>query len=115
MHEAIAVFVVAVTLAGVGARFAARLRSDLLQLRFWRALAAAAGLTSAASLLVSATRAAGTGVTTSYGWPKPFYFRFLSETGDRGDGVSFIYFVGNSLAIGGALLIAWAGWRIIRR
>jgi hypothetical protein len=66
-------------------------------------------------MLVSDSRRTGTGVTTSYGWPKSFYFRYLSEAGELSDGYSFIYFVGNTLALAGHLLTAWVGWRFIRR
>jgi hypothetical protein len=115
MHQAVLAFILALTLTGLGACFRARVKSDLLRLRFWLALGAAAGAGSAASILVSGVRRAGTGITTSYGWPKPFYFRYLSEIGERSDGYSLIYFVGNSLALAGALLIAWTAWRFVRR
>jgi hypothetical protein len=114
MHDAVLVFLVGLMLTGSGACFRSRLRMDLLRPGFWLALAAAAGACSAASLLASASRRAGTGITTSYGWPKSFYFRYVSEIGERSDGYSLIYFAGNLLALAGALLIAWTGWRLIR-
>jgi hypothetical protein len=114
-HHAIVAFVAALTSAWVVACFVPKLRSDLLRPGFWLTLIAFAGVSGSASLLVSATRGAGTGMTTSYGWPKPFYFRYLSEAGDQTAGYSLVYFAGNALALSGALLVAWAGWRIVRR
>jgi hypothetical protein len=115
MHQATLVFLLALVLAGLSAGISARVRSGLLRPGFWLALAVAAGASSAVSLLASASRRAGTGITTSYGWPKPFYFRYVSEVGERSDGYSLIYFVGNSFALAGGLLIAWIAWRLIRR
>lgn len=115
MHVAILVFVLALTSAGLAACVSASVRSDLLRGRFWLALAVAAGASSAVSALVSASRRAGTGITTSHGWPKPFYFQYLSEFGERSDGWSLIYFVGNALALAGALLIVRTAWRLIPR
>lgn len=115
MHQAILTFLFALTLAWVGTRLRPRVASDLLRLRFWMTLAVVAAASSTTSVLASSWRRAGTGTTTSYGWPKPFYFRYVSEGGVVSDGYSLIYFVGNSLALGGAMLIAWTGWRLVRR
>jgi hypothetical protein len=114
LHQTILLFVVALMAAGIAALFRKRLKADLLRPRFWLTLACAAGGVSAVSILVSASRSAGTGTTTSYGWPKSFYFRYLSETAERTDGFSLIYFAGSVLALAGALLIGWTVWRFLR-
>ena len=115
MYQALAIFAAAVLFAGVSAAAVKRLRTDLLRPRFWLPLLSAAVAFSAASALVEETRRAGTGLTSSYGWPKPFYFRYLSETGVRSDGWEFIYLAGNCLVFVGGLLTAWTIWRLARR
>jgi hypothetical protein len=114
MHQTILLFMLALTVAGIAARLRPRLRAYLLRPRFWLTLASAAGAASAVSKLASASRGSGTGTTTSYGWPKPFYFRYLSETGERTEGLNLIYFAGNAFALASALLIAWTLWRLVR-
>jgi hypothetical protein len=115
MHQAIAVFLLSLALTGVAASFVTALRLDLLRPVIWIAIFAAGFVASAASALVITTRHAGTGFTTSHGWPKSFYFLHVSETGGESHGWSFLYFLGNSLACIGTVLILWAGWRLLRR
>jgi hypothetical protein len=115
MYQSFTIFVTAALLSCVTAAAVKRLRIDLLRPVFWPALFTAAATLSAASALFDKTRHAGTGLTTNYGWPKPFYFRYLSETGAQSDGWEFIYFFGNSLVYAGALLMLWTMWRIVTR
>ena len=112
MYQTIAIFVAAVLFVGITAKFENRLRGDLLRPMLWLLLAATGGVISAVSALVDKTRHAGTGFTTSYGWPKPFYFRYLSENNTLTDGWEFIYFAGNSLVFTAGLLGIWAIWRV---
>ena len=115
MYQAITIFLLSLALTGIAAGFVTGLRSSLSKPPIWLAMLAAAGVASAASAVVASTRRAGTGFTTSRGWPKPFYFRYLSETGGQSDGWSFIYFLGNSLVFTGAALILFTLWRLDRR
>jgi hypothetical protein len=91
------------------------LRSEFSKWVTWIVILAAALIASAASTVIAATRHAGTGFTTSHGWPKPLYFRYLSETGAEGYGWSFIYFIGNRSVFAGAILTLWTAWRLARR
>jgi hypothetical protein len=111
MYQALAAFAAALFVSMVAAIFARQLRAHVMRPIFWLALFAAAAAMSGASALVQRTRHAGTGLTTSYGWPKPFYFTYLSEAGERSSGWELIYFAGNSLFFAGALLIGWTAWR----
>jgi hypothetical protein len=86
MYQALAIFALAVLFAGVSATVVKRLQTDLILPLFWLPLLAGAIALSAASALVEKTRRAGTGLTTSSGGPKSFYFRYISETGARSDG-----------------------------
>jgi hypothetical protein len=114
MYQALTIFLAAVVISAVGAAFIESLKSDLLRPNFWLVLLPLAALTSAISILVASTRHAGTGFTTSYGWPKPFYFRYLTEAGEQSSGWQSTYFLGNSLVFAGGLLILWTLWRLIR-
>jgi hypothetical protein len=115
IHLALLVFVLAMGVTVVAAARMGRLRGDVRRARFWLLLSTLAATISAASALVSSTRHAGTGFTTSYGWPKPYYFRYLSETGDQSSGFVLLYFAGNTLAVAGALLILWILCRAAQR
>ena len=115
MYQAIAIFLVSLTLAACAASLVTTLRLELAKPVIWVRIFAAAVIGSAASTGIAATRHAGTGFTTSHGWPKPFYFRYLSETGERSDGWDLLYFTGNSLVFAGALLVLWSLWQISRR
>jgi hypothetical protein len=115
MYQTIAIFILSLLLTGVIAAFVQPLRESLMRSGAWLTLLAVAGATSAASAFVASTRRAGTGFTTSHGWPKPFYFRYLSETGERSDGWDLVYFTGNLLVFFGALLVLWSIWQLSRR
>lgn len=115
MHQVLMMFVAAVLLAAGSGQLVNRLRSDLLRPTSWLLLFAVAGSLSAASGVIEKTRHTGTGFTTAHGWPKPFYFQYLSETGAQSHGWSLLYFVGNSLAFAGGLLMLWTIWRVARR
>jgi hypothetical protein len=115
MYQTIGIFILSLLLTAIVAAFVQPLLKSLMRWGAWLALIAAAGAASATSLIVASTRRAGTGITTSFGWPKPFYFRYLSETGERSDGWNLVYFTGNTLVFAGALLVLWAGWQISRR
>ena len=115
LYQAIAIFLVSLTLAACAASLVTTLRLELAKPVIWIRIFAAAVIGSAASTGIAATRHAGTGFTTSHGWPKPFYFRYLSETGGESHGWSFIYFLGNSSLFAGVILILWTAWRLARR
>lgn len=113
MHQAIILFLAALILAGIAAAAVRPLRSGLVRPMLWILMIAAAA--SGISALVSSRRHSGTGFTTSFGWPKPFYFRYLDEAGRQSDGFSLIYFLGNSLVFAALLLIVWTAQRLVRR
>jgi hypothetical protein len=115
MYQTIGIFTLSLLLTAFVATFVQPLRRSLTRPGAWLALIGVAGTASAASAYVAGTRRAGTGFTTSFGWPKPFYFRYLSETGERSDGWDLLYFTGNSLVFAGALLLLWSVWQISRR
>ena len=115
MYQALALFVLSLVLTGAGATFMKPLRDSLVRHGFWLTVFAVGGATSAVSAFVASTRRAGTGFTTSHGWPKPFYFRYLSETGERSDGLAAMFFAGNSLVFVAASLVFWTAWRFSRR
>lgn len=115
MYQALAAFIAALLLACAAGAFVERLRADLLRPVFWLCLSAIAAAISAASSLVSRTRHAGTGMTTGHGWPKPFYFSHVDETGAASHGLDVLYFCGNTAAIAGVLLSLWTIWRSFRR
>ena len=115
MFEALAIFLVSLAAAGMAATINEPVRCGVSRPLFWVALGGAAAFASALSVVVASSRRAGTGFTTSYGWPKPFYFRYLSETGETTDGFELIYMVGNSAVFAGALLLVWTVCRIMIR
>ena len=115
MYQAITFFLLALAIAGAAAALVPRLRPGLAKPIPWLVMLALGAAASAASALVSATRHSGTGFTTSHGWPKPFYFRYLGETGSQSDGLSVLYFLGNTLVFTAALLVLWTIWRLARR
>jgi hypothetical protein len=115
MYQAITTFLLCLALAGVAASLVKALRLELSMPATWILIFAAAVIASAASIGISATRHAGTGFTTSHGWPRPFYVRYLSETGVESHGWSLIYFLGNTLVFTGIMLILWTAWKLVRR
>ena len=115
LHQAIAAFLAAVLLAFVAGISRPRLEAELGRPGFWLALVCCASLASAASALVSETAHAGTGFVTRHGWPKPWWFDFVGEHGDRSTSFEPLYFAGNMLAWAAALLPAWSLWRLLRR
>jgi hypothetical protein len=115
MYQTIGIFTLSLLLTAFAAALVQPLRRSLTRPATWLALIGVAGAASAASAFVAGTRRAGTGFTTSFGWPKPFYFRYLSETGERSDGWDPLYFTGNSLVFAGALMVLWSVWQLGRR
>ena len=115
MYQALTLFVLALALAILAVVFAPRLRLRLSRPIVWSGVLAAGAAASLLSAFVASTRHAGTGFTTSHGWPKPFYFLYLDEAGARSDGWSVLYFVGNSLLFAGAALLLWTAWQLSRR
>jgi membrane associated rhomboid family serine protease len=113
LHQAITAFGAALLLAFVVAIFRPRLEAELGRLRFWLVLMGCAGLASAASWLVAETGHAGTGFVTRHGWPKPWWFDFVGEHGDRSTSLEPLYFAGNMLAHASVLLLAWSLWRLL--
>jgi hypothetical protein len=114
MFQTVAAFLAAALLAFiVAATSLPRLRADLGTVRFWLALAILASLASAVSALIRHTGHAGTGFITRHGWPKPFWFDFVGEYGERSTGFEPLYFAGNSLAWAAPLLLAWTLWRFV--
>ncbi|HYG49215.1 MAG TPA: hypothetical protein VD846_14885 [Allosphingosinicella sp.] len=113
LHHTIGLIAAAALLALVAAAFVPRLRRDLRRPAFWAGLIAIACLPSAASALVARTGHAGTGFVTRHGWPKPFWFDHLRETGERFASFEPLYFAGNVLVYAAILLVAWTLWRIL--
>jgi hypothetical protein len=114
LHQTIAAFTAAALLALLAAAFVPRLKRELRRPAFWLILTILAGLASATSALVAETGHAGTGFVTRHGWPKPFLFDNLRETGERFTSVEPLYFAGNALVHAAILLLAWTAWRIVR-
>jgi hypothetical protein len=115
MHQTIAAFAVAALMALLGALFVPRLKADFGRRRFWLGLIASASFLSAVSAWVAKADHAGTGFVTRHGWPKPFWFRFVSEYGERESSFEALYFAGNALTYAAMLLLAWTAWRFVRR
>lgn len=115
MHQAIAIFCVSLLFAGLAALFAKRTRTALSKPLNLILIASLGAASSGVSALVATTRHAGTGFTTSHGWPKPFYFRYLSETGERSEGWSALYFIGNAMVFTACVSILWTAWSLSRR
>jgi hypothetical protein len=113
LHQAITAFIAALLLALVTAIFRPRLEAELGRPSFWLALICCASLASAVSALVAETGHAGTGFVTRHGWPKPWWFDFAGENGERSTSFERLYFVGNMLACASALLPAWSSWRLL--
>jgi hypothetical protein len=114
LHHAITSFLAAVLFALAAAIFRPGLEADLGRLRFWSILLSCASAASGASALVAGTGHAGTGFVTRHGWPKPYWFEYLGETGERSTGFEPLYFAGNVLAWAAALLLCRTSWRILR-
>jgi hypothetical protein len=115
MYHALMVFAAALLSAYASAAFVRKLKSELRRPTFWLLLFVAAAAGSGTSALYGTTRHAGTGLTSSYGWPKPFYFQYVTETGTGSDGLEVLYFTGNTLFYAAALLFAWTAFRIANR
>lgn len=114
LHQAMTAFAAALLLAFVVAIFRPRLEAELGRLRFWLLLMCCASLASAVSALAAETVHAGTGFVTRHGWPKPYWFDFLGENGDRSTSFEPLYFAGNMLAHASVLLLAWSLGRLLR-
>lgn len=114
MHETIAAFAGALLIALAAAAFRPGLKAELRRLGFWTALIGGASLAGAVSALVWERGHAGTGFVIRRGWPKPYWFDFAGEYGERSTALEPHYFAGNVLAWAAAFLLAWASWRIVR-
>src|SRR5688500_11107935 len=112
LHQTIAAFTAALLLALLAAAFVPKLKGELRRPAFWPILFLLACVPSAASALVAETGHAGTGFVTRHGWPKPFLFDNLRETGERFTNFEPLYFAGNALVYAAVLLLAWTAWRI---
>lgn len=114
LHQAIEAFLAALLLAFAAAVFRPRLEAELGRPRFWLILICSASLAGAASALVARTGHAGTGFVTRHGWPKPYWFDFVGEHGERSASFEPLYFAGNMLAYAAILLTARVLWRLLR-
>lgn len=115
MHQTIAAFAASALIAFLVAAFVPRLKGELRRPDSWLALIALAAAASAASALVAETGHAGTGFVTRHGWPKPFWFDTVRETGERFASFEPLYFAGNMLVYAAVLLVAWTVWRLFRK
>lgn len=79
--------------------------------------AAVGGLAlSAASLVVSGTRAAGTGTHMSRGFPRPYYFTWEAFGGaEHRGGVNWLYLVENWIVWAAAIGVVLLVWRALRQ
>jgi hypothetical protein len=115
MYQTITFFLLSLVLAAAMAIIRRPLRGSLISTGLWLTALAIAGTLSAASAIVASTRRAGTGFTTSHGWPKPFYFRYSRESGEVSHGWDLLYFIGNSLVFAGVVIVLWSLWQFSRR
>ena len=115
MFEALLLFALAVVLSSVAVLRSDRLRQDFRSPRLLFALLAAAVLLSGASAVVAERGHAGTGFIVRHGWPKAFFYRMTSETGQASQGFELLYFTGNTFVYLGAALLAWSMYRLVRR
>ena len=114
MFEALLLFALMRVMASAVALRSERVRADFRSPRLLATLLVAAVLLSAFSALVGERGHAGTGFIVRHGWPKPFYFRVTSETGEQSQAFELLYFVGNTLVYLGAALLAWSLYRLLR-
>src|SRR5688500_579350 len=115
LHQTIAAFTAALLPALLAAAFVPKLKGELRRWAFWPILFLLACAGSAASALAAETGHAGSGFVSRHGWPKPFLFDNLRETGERFTSVEPLYFAGNALAHTAVLLLAWPAWRTALR
>ncbi len=115
MFETLLLFALAVTLSSVMTLRSERLRQDFRTQRILLSLLGVALALSAASTLIAERGHAGTGFIVRHGWPKSFFYRLTSETGERSQGFEPLYFAGNTLVYLGALLLLWSLVRLARR
>ena len=115
LYQTIGIFLAAVLLSALASKYADRLKADLSRPIVWLGLLAVGTVCALSSSAIGTTRHSGTGLTTSYGWPKPFYFRYLSETGAHSDQWVFHYLAGNALVFTAGLMLAWTAWRVASR
>jgi hypothetical protein len=70
---------------------------------------------SVGSAVIRSSGASGTGTRTSYGFPKPFYFTWVSwEQPVSNAGFEWLYFVGNCVAWLALLSVAALLWAVIQ-
>ncbi|HEV2567931.1 hypothetical protein [Sphingomonas sp.] len=80
------------------------------------AAAPVAAFTSAATYPIKLSGASGTGTRVQHGWPRSFYTRWSDwETGISAEGLSALFYLANSTAHWGVLLLALALWNLLRR
>lgn len=81
-----------------------RIWRDILRIPMISGVTLISILLSSASLIISTQRPSGTGTQTSYGYPKPFYFTWVSwEQPISQQGFSTLYFIGNTLGYASTL------------
>ncbi len=115
MFEALLIFAMTVVLSSFMVLRSDRLRDDFRKPRVLFSLLGVAVLLSAASALIGERGHAGTGFIVRHGWPKSFFYRVTSETGELSQAFEPLYFAGNTLVYLGAALLAWSLSRLARR
>ena len=115
MFEALLLFALAVVLSSLAMLRSGGLRLDFRSPRLLLSLLGVALLLSAISALVGVRGHAGTGFIVRHGWPKSFFYRVTSETGEHSQAFEPLYFAGNTLVYLGAALVAWSLYRLVRR
>ena len=80
----------------------------------WAALALGGSVAGLASAVSQQTGYSGDRLLTRYGWPKPFAFSYLDETGRRVTEVTPLYLAGNAAFFAAVGLAALTGWWVLR-
>jgi hypothetical protein len=71
---------------------------------------------STASALITTSGASGTGTRRSYGFPKPFYFTWISwEQPVSNAGFEWLYFAGNCVSWFAIVSVVAVFWAVVRR
>lgn len=88
---------IALLLTMTATYFFPRMRKQILSLRFTLLMLLSALLFSSLSGSFSQQQFSGTGLHTSYGYPRSFYFKWHLEDSEHHEGLNILYFLENWL------------------